>query len=125
MTNKEIIAKVNEELKAQGINATNAQIETAINQVTAKQELTEDAMENVAGGVGPAAVIPFIPDIVDGVKTIVKKVTGGDKDKQQPAQPAGGNGGGGKSYSNTNDGGKQMLNQGDQNTNSNSGRMQW
>lgn len=124
MTNKEIIAKVNEELKAQGINATNAQIETAINQVTAKQELTEDAMENVAGGVGPAAVIPFIPDIVDGVKTIVKKVTGGDKDKQQPAdgQPAGG---GGTTYENSNQGGKQMMNQGDGNTNSNKGTMNW
>lgn len=85
-----------------------------------KKELNAEEMENVAGGTG-------LKDIaVEAGKTIVKKVLGGDDDKTQPAGGnGGGNGGGGKSYSNTNDGGKQMLNQGDQNTNSNSGRMQW
>ena len=74
MTN-EIIIKINEELKAQGISATEAQIKSAVNEVMNKQELSEDALDNVAGGFNPLALLPYIPTIID----IVKKLGGGGK----------------------------------------------
>ena len=110
--NNELKAKISEELKAQGINASDAQIEAAIAQVTSKQELTEDAMENVAGGVDPVTVATLAPMAIDFIK---KFFGGGDKK----------DGKGGTNFSNTNDGGKQMNNQGTNNKNDNSGAMNW
>ena len=115
MMNNELKAKVSEELKAQGINASDAQIEAAIAQVTSKQELTEDTMENVAGGgLNPATIIKNAPKVIEAVKNII----GGGKKEE-------GGKGGGTNFSNTNDGGKQMSNQGTGNSNSNSGPMNW
>ena len=75
---KEIISKVNEELKAQGINATEAQIESAVKKVMSKQELNKDAMENVAGGFNPVALLPYLPTII---KTAKELIGGGDKNE--------------------------------------------
>lgn len=113
MINNELKAKISEELKAQGINASDAQIEAAIAQVTSKQELTEDAMENVAGGVDPATIATLAPLAINFIK---KLFGGGDKKDGK---------GGGTNFNNTNDGGKQMNNQGTNNKNDNSGAMNW
>ena len=83
-----MISKVSEELKAQGINASDAQIESALNEVMSKQELTEDAMENVAGGFNPLVLLPYIPTAID----LIKKVTGGG-DKQEDKKDGGNSGG--------------------------------
>jgi hypothetical protein len=42
---------------------------------SAKAELSEESLEDVAGGVGPAAIVPFIPTIIDVTK---KLINGGD-----------------------------------------------
>ena len=92
---KEIISKVSEELKAQGINASDAQIESALNEVMSKQELTEDALDNVAGGgVDPSTIIKYAPAVID----VVKKVIGGGdkKEDKKDGGNSGGNDGGDK-----------------------------
>ena len=88
---KEIITKVNEELKVQGINATEEQIKSAINEVMSKQELTEDALDNVAGGggVNPLKVVEKIPKVIDTVKKLLggkneEKKDGGGKNNSTP-----------------------------------------
>ena len=87
---KEMITKVNEELKVQGINATEEQIKSAINEVMSKQELTEDALDNVAGGgVNPLKVVEKIPKVIDTVKKLLggkneDKKDGGGKNNSTP-----------------------------------------
>ena len=100
MANREIIAKVSEELKAQGINATPEQIESAISKVASKQELGADALDNVAGGFAPAAILPFIPTIIDTVKKILPGGGGDNKSDDKGGNDAGG-GAGGSTETNT------------------------
>ena len=121
MTDKNIIAKVSAELKAQGINATDAQIESAIAQFkSSKYELTEEDLENVAGGSWFSDVVDWVKDKV--VKPIVKAITPSEPTPAQPAQPATpGNPGGGGSTNNTNtNSGKQISQQGEGNQLANS-----
>ena len=101
MANREIIAKVSEELKAQGINATPEQIESAISKVASKQELGADALDNVAGGFAPAAILPFIPTIIDTVKKILPGGGGDNKSDDKGGDDAGGSAGGGTTTTNT------------------------
>ena len=119
MTDKNIIAKVSAELKAQGINATDAQIESAIGKVTAKQELSLETMDNVAGGFGWADLAKLAPDAIKAIKELLGGGGGDNKD--------GGNGGGsgsggsgGSTNTNTNSG-KQISQQGHENQLANSG----
>ena len=91
MTKNELISKVSEELKVQGVNATDEQIESALKQIASKQELTEDAMENVAGGAWWEYLIPGYR-VYAGVRDIVNLV----KDDNKPAAENGGNDDGGK-----------------------------
>ena len=95
MANKETIAKIDAELKAQGINATPEQIESALAQVQSKQELNADDLDNVAGG-GVADIVKNIPGIIDTVKNLFGG--GGDKDK---GGDGGSGGGGGDTTTNT------------------------
>ena len=118
MMKDELKAKVSAELKAQGINASDAQIEEAIAKTLSKQELTEDTLENVAGGGGLGDLVKYVPDAIN----FVKKLLGGG-DKKDGGGKDGGKGG--PSYNNTNKGGKQMNNQGEGNSNGNSGTMNW
>ena len=124
MTDKNIIAKVSAELKAQGINATDAQIESAIAQFkSSKYELTEEDLENVAGGSWISDVVDWVKDKV--VEPIVEAITPSEPTPApaQPAQPAqsatpGNPGGGGNTNTNS---GKQISQQGEGNQLSNSG----
>ena len=126
MTKNELKAKVSAELKAQGINASDAQIEEALAKVASKQELTEDTLENVAGGGGLGDLVKYVPDAIDVVKKLLgggdKKDGGGDK---KDGGEGGSSGSSGPNYNNTNDGGKQMINQGEGNKNDNTGTMTW
>ena len=123
MTDKNIIAKVSAELKAQGINATDAQIESAIAQFkSSKYELTEEDLENVAGGSWISDVVDWVKDKV--VEPIVEAITPSKPTpapaESAPAQPAtpGNPGGGGNTNTNS---GKQISQQGEGNQLSNSG----
>ncbi|MBR1398329.1 MAG: hypothetical protein IJ563_12480 [Selenomonadaceae bacterium] len=100
MANKEVIAKVSEELKAQGINATPEQIESAISKVASKQELGADALDNVAGGFDPSSIIPMIPTVIDTVKKILPGGGGDNKSDDKGGNDAGG-GAGGSTETNT------------------------
>ena len=124
MTKNELKAKVSAELKAQGINASDAQIEEALAKTLSKQELTEDTLENVAGG----GFVKYVPDAVDFVKNLLGGGEGGGGGTNGGGGNDGGSGeggSGGSNYNNTNDGGKQMINQGEGNQNDNSGTMTW
>ena len=122
MTDKNIIAKVSAELKAQGINATDAQIESAIAQFkSSKYELTEEDLENVAGGSWFNDVVDWVKDKVvkPVVDIITPKPTPAPAQPAQPAQPATpGNPGGGNTNTNS---GKQISQQGEGNQFANSG----
>ena len=82
-------------LAEQGLQVSTEEIKAALEAVagaSAKAELSEESLEDVAGGVGPAAIVPFIPTIIDVTK---KLINGGDKDKKDgggtPAPAAPGN----------------------------------
>ena len=120
MTDKNIIAKVSAELKAQGINATDAQIESAIGKVTAKQELSLETMDNVAGGFGWADLAKLAPDAIKAIKELLGG--GGGENKDGGNGGGSGSGGSGGSTNNTNtNSGKQVSQQGEGNQLSNSG----
>ena len=120
MTKNEIIAKVDAELKAQGINATSEQIESALSKVANKQELNADDLDNVAGGFNPAALIPYIPDAINTIKNLF-----GDKDKKDGDGGSGGGAGGDTTtntlnqQNNTNNQGVQANQQGGSGTQKN------
>ena len=129
MTKDELKAKVSAELKAQGINASDAQIEEALAKVASKQELTEDTLENVAGG-GLGDLVKYIPDAIETIKNLFgggggNNNGGGNNSGGNNSGGSGSGGSGGPNYNNTNAGGKQMINQGEGNQNDNSGKMTW
>ena len=78
MTKNEMISKVSEELKAQGVNATDEQIENALKQIASKQELTENEIENVAGGALWEYLIPGYRLYAAG-RDIANLIKGDDK----------------------------------------------
>lgn len=92
--------------------------------MTDKKELNLEAMEKVSGGETielAGGIKPFISvPIFEKKEPDVKPVSGGGNNQKQNST-----GGGGTNFSNTNDGGKQMNNQGTNNSNSNSGSMNW
>ena len=80
-------------IKEQGVEAEPEEVMAAMHellqQADDKQELDVDAMENVAGGIAPAALIPLIPTVIDGITTVVKKIKGDPKKPEStPAAPA-------------------------------------
>ena len=86
------LAGLQQLLAEQGLQVSTEEIKAALEAVagaSAKAELSEESLEDVAGGVGPAAIVPFIPTIIDVTK---KLINGGDKDKKDgtpaPAAPA-------------------------------------
>lgn len=92
-----------------------------------KTELSEEDLDNVNGGAWWEYLIPGY-NIYAAGRDIYKAIKGDDK----PAQPAQPNpapnptdGGSGTNYTNSNDGGKQMANQGTNNNNNNTGTMNW
>ena len=113
MTKNELISKVSEELKVQGVNATDEQIESALKQIASKQELTEDALDNVAGGAWWEYLIPGYR-VYAGVRDIVNVVKGDNK----PTENGGDSNGGGNSGGND-DGGKINVTQPNNNEKSN------
>jgi hypothetical protein len=80
-------------IKEQGVEAEPEEVMAAMHellqQADDKQELDVDAMESVAGGIAPAALIPLIPTVIDGITTVVKKIKGDPKKPEStPAAPA-------------------------------------
>ena len=82
------LAELQELLKAEGVTATSEEIEAAIAELekaNGKAEVSEEALEQVAGGFNPAPLIPLIPPIIKQVK---KWINGEPKkDAPKPAQP--------------------------------------
>ena len=107
---KEIISKVNEELKAQGINATEAQIEGAVKEVIGKQELTEDVLDNVAGGgIDPETIKKYAPQVIDIIKKILPG-SNGDENKDGGNDDENKNGGTNITQNNKNEKSNQLVN---------------
>lgn len=80
-------------IKENGVDAEPDEVMAAMHellqQADDKQELDVDVMENVAGGFAPAALIPLIPTVIDGITTVVKKIKGDPKKPEnKPAAPA-------------------------------------
>ena len=91
-----------------------------------QKELNLEEMEKVsggeavelAGGFKPFISIPVMGNEEPSVKPVITSVDNKD-------QKSSGGASGGPNYNNTDDGGKQMINQGEGNQNDNSGKMTW
>ena len=77
------IENVIQQLQAYGVEASPAEVQAVLQEIVkmadTKQELDVETMENVAGGIAPAALIPLIPTVIDGITTVVKKIKGDPK----------------------------------------------
>ena len=107
-------AELQDILKAEGVTATSEEIEAALTELakaSGKTEVSEESLDQVAGGV-PPVVVPLITELG---KEIVKKVIGGKDDKKKDA-PAGG--GSGLTQNNSGNKGAQQNSQTGNNTNS-------
>jgi len=86
------LAELQELLKAEGVTATGEEIEAAIAELekaSGKKEVSEEALEQVAGGgFNPIRIIPIIGPVIDTVIDLVKgKPKKEDPKPTQPAQP--------------------------------------
>lgn len=79
-------------IKEYGVETSPEEVQAALEEIMqaadGRQELNEDSLDSVAGG-NPAALIPLIPTVIDGITTVVKKIKGDPKKPEStPAAPA-------------------------------------
>ncbi len=113
------MAAIQSFLKEQGLEVSTEDIKAALEAAASagKAEVSEEDLENVAGGIGPAALIPLIPTAIGLVK---KLLPGKDKPAEKPANPAAPATPAGptNNQTNTNDHGVQFSSQNGNNNNS-------